>query len=144
MLESGTSNDMFARFLPAACSCAVIVLCTASVACCRWWLASGLPSPPGSTPSLSFTSWTCCWSSVLLLLAWSWAFVGLHGFTGCYYVMMCKNLCCSWCGVQGLWCSCVGAVLVVWVLFPLVIFIRSAACFASSSGAASSSFSFSD
>jgi hypothetical protein len=27
-----------------------------------------LPSPPGSTPGLSFSSWTCCWSLVLLLL----------------------------------------------------------------------------
>jgi hypothetical protein len=72
MLESGTCNDMHARFLPVACSCAVIVLCTASVACCWWWLASGLPSPPGSAPSLSFTSWTCSWLLlVLLLLRWA-------------------------------------------------------------------------
>jgi hypothetical protein len=68
MLESCTSSEVFARFLPAAWSCAVIVLFTASVACCWRWLASSLPSPPGSAPSLSFTSWTCCWSPVLLLL----------------------------------------------------------------------------
>jgi hypothetical protein len=53
-------------------------------------------------------------------------------------VMMCKNKCCSWCGVQGLWSSCAGAMLDVWVRFPLVILIRSAACFASGCGAASS------
>jgi hypothetical protein len=63
---------MLARFLPDACSCAVIVLYTAYVACCWWWLASGLPYPPGSTPSLSFTSWTCSWLLlVLLLLRWA-------------------------------------------------------------------------
>jgi hypothetical protein len=89
--------------------------------------------------SLSFSSWTSCWTLVLLLLAWSWASIGLHGFAGCDCVMMCKNWCCSWYGVQGLWCSCVGAVLDVRVLFPLVILIRSTASFASSCGAASSS-----
>jgi hypothetical protein len=56
--------------------------------------------------SLSFSSWTSCWTLVLLLLAWSWASIGLHGFAGLYCVMMCKNWCCSWYGVQGLWCSC--------------------------------------
>jgi hypothetical protein len=66
-----------ARFLPVACSCAVIVLCSATVACCWQWLASSLPSPPGSTPGLSFSSWTYCWSPILLLLglilSFSWS-----------------------------------------------------------------------
>jgi hypothetical protein len=64
-------------------------MCTTSVACCWCWLASSLPSSPGSAPSLSFTSWTCSWLQpvllllrwllVLLLLARSWASDGLHG-----------------------------------------------------------------
>jgi hypothetical protein len=51
-----------------------------------------LPSPPGSAPSLSFTSWICSWLSlsfsswdellIPLLLAWSWTSLGLHGV--CY------------------------------------------------------------
>jgi hypothetical protein len=64
---------MLARFLPDAYSCAVIVLCTASVACCWWWFASGLPSPPGLASSLSFTSWTCSWLLLVLLLLLRWA-----------------------------------------------------------------------
>jgi hypothetical protein len=36
ILELGICNDMLARFLPDAYSCAVIILCTATVAC-YWW-----------------------------------------------------------------------------------------------------------
>jgi hypothetical protein len=75
-----------ARFLLVAWSCAVIVLFSAMVACWWRWLASSLPSPPGSAPGLSFSSWTCCLSLVLLLLglvlsfSWTpwfcWRFLG--------------------------------------------------------------------
>jgi hypothetical protein len=48
-------------------------LCSESVVlCCVCLLmvmaASSLPFPPGSAPGLSFSSRTCCWSLVLLLL----------------------------------------------------------------------------
>jgi hypothetical protein len=57
-----------ARFLPVAWSGAVMVLFSATIACWWQWPASSLPSPPGLAPGLSFSSWTCCWSPVLLLL----------------------------------------------------------------------------
>jgi hypothetical protein len=106
-----------ARFLPVACSCAVIVLYTASVACCWWWLASGLPSPPGSAPGLSFSSWTCCWSPVLLLLGLILSFSWSPWFS---WMFLCDEvqelvLFLMWCArtvVFLRWCSagCVSAV----------------------------------
>jgi hypothetical protein len=146
---------MLARFLPDACSCAVLVLCTASVACCWCSLASGLPSPPGSALSLTFTSWTCYWLLlVLLLLIWA-AGSSPPGLVLSFnwppwFCWMCLSddlqelvLFLVW-GARTLmclrWCSA-GSVC---VLLPLVLFIRSTASFASSCGAASTSFSCSD
>jgi hypothetical protein len=102
MLESCTSSKVFARFLPATWSCAMIVLFTASVACCWRWLASGLPSPPGSAPSLSFSSWTCCWSPVLLLLGLILSF---------RWTPWCLLICFRYDdgAVKEQWCSCVGS-----------------------------------
>jgi hypothetical protein len=72
------------KFLPFACSCAIVVLYTASVVCCRYRLASGLPTPPGSAaacpspPGLLLAS-TCpsppemnCW------FLFSWLGLELH------------------------------------------------------------------
>jgi hypothetical protein len=92
-------------------------LCTASVACCWWWLASGLPSPPGSAPSLSFTSWTCSWLLlVLLLLRWaagssppSWSWASGQGHDSCWMITI---VCVLWknsdvlCVVQYWMCEC--------------------------------------
>jgi hypothetical protein len=102
MMETCTSSDVLAGVLPFACSCAIVVLCTALFAVgvgllltclllLAWLLAC--PSPPGLAPgfSLSFSSWDEL--LVLLLLAWSWASLGLHGFAGCIWVM--KWCCCG-------------------------------------------------
>jgi hypothetical protein len=122
MLESGTCNDMLARFLLVACSCAVIVLCTASVACCWWWLAPGLPSPPGSAPSLSFTSWTCSWLLlVLLLLRWDAGSsppeldleLQVNPMILAGWLLLCL------CAVKEQWCSLCGSLLFqMWAASP--------------------------
>jgi hypothetical protein len=77
---------------------------------------------------LSFFSWTCCWSLVLLLLGLVLSFNPSSWFCWRFsyvWVMLCKNLCCSWCCVQEQWCSCDGSVLVEWVLLPLAVPISS-------------------
>jgi hypothetical protein len=142
MLETCTSSDVLAGFLPFACSCAIVVLCTASVLAvdgslllaCLLLLARLLacPSPPrlapGSSPpglvlSFNWPPWFCwmCLSDevqeLILFLVWvARTLVFLR-----------------WCSVGSV-CGC----------FPLVLFTRSTASLASSCGAASTNFPCSD
>jgi hypothetical protein len=98
--------------LPDAWSCAVIALFSATVACWWRWLASSLPSPPGSAPGLSFSSWTYCWSPVLLLLGLVLSFSWIPWcllIVSNMFVVLWKN-----CGVL-----CVGSLLFrMWAASP--------------------------
>jgi hypothetical protein len=116
MLKSCTNSDVLAGVLPLACSCAIVGLCTASVACCWCWLASDLPSspdlaavcpsPPGLAPGPAcpsppgMISWFLfAWLGLVLHLAsivfcWMWFLMCCCGRTVMFFVWLgavCKN-----------------------------------------------------
>jgi hypothetical protein len=105
------------------CSCLLVVMACSLLAFSSWFSSWACPSPPGlAADYLSFSS-----------SVWSWASIHPHDFAVCFLVF-------KWCCART--CDVLGDVslLVEWELLLLVMLIKSTAWFASSYGAASSSF----